>query len=72
MTYMTTSKHVIPYSLGHEIYNFTPELSLLGEGGIKFNNFLSPYHTDATYRIWLNSRKEDVNGRRTQTDSNRS
>ena len=32
---------------------FTPKLPCLGVGGHKINNFLSPYHIDATYQIWL-------------------
>ena len=32
---------------------FTPKLTPLGSGGHEIYNFLSPYRTDATYKIWL-------------------
>ena len=35
------------------ILHFLPQNYLLGGGGHEIYNFLSPYHTDATYQIWL-------------------
>ena len=37
----------------HQFYTFYPKITSPLGGGHEIYNFMSPYHTDATYLVWL-------------------